>query len=113
MSFSLSNINGIQMQKDSVLSSLSVACDAITVLPKNNLLYKEPRDGKAALSVDVCNLEVANLEVNGTRSVKVNLPAFVNDTGAVAGGLVSGQLYQTDGAGVAPLNAPGIVMVVQ
>jgi len=66
MSFSLSNVNGIQMQRDSVLSSLSVACDATTVLPKNNLLYKEPRDGKAAISVDVCDLEVANLTVTDT-----------------------------------------------
>ena len=66
MSFSLSNVNGIQMQRDSVLSSLSVACDATTVLPKNNLLYQAPRDGKVAASVDVCNLEVANLQVSGT-----------------------------------------------
>ena len=66
MSFSLSNVNGIQMQRDSVLSSLSVACDATTVLPKNNLLYQAPRDGKVAVSVDVCNLEVANLQVSGT-----------------------------------------------
>ena len=66
MSLSLSNVNGIQMQRDSVLSSLSVACDATTVLPKNNLLYQAPRDGKVAVSVDVCNLEVADLQVSGT-----------------------------------------------
>jgi hypothetical protein len=113
MSFSLSNINGIQMQKDSVLNSLSVACDAITVLPKNNLLYKEPRDGKAAVSVDVCNLEVANLEVNGTRSVKVALAPYANNGAAVTAGLTTGELYQTDGSAAAPLNEPGIVMVVQ
>ena len=41
-----------------------------------------------------------------------NLPAFANQAGAVAGGKVPGDVYRTNGAGAAPLNVAGIVMVV-
>lgn len=41
------------------------------------------------------------------------IPAYQDNVAALAGGLVPGQLYQTDGLGVAPLNAAGIVMIVQ
>lgn len=40
-------------------------------------------------------------------------PKFDDDAAAVAGGLTTGDLYQTTGAGAAPLNAAGILMVVQ
>ena len=41
------------------------------------------------------------------------LPAHANQSAATAAGLAAGALYQTDGTGSAPLNAVGIVMVVQ
>ena len=41
------------------------------------------------------------------------LPAHRDDAAAVAAGLTTGTMYQTDGTGTAPLNAAGIVMVVQ
>lgn len=43
----------------------------------------------------------------------LTLPAYPDDAGAVAALLVAGDLYQTDGTAAAPLNAAGIVMVVQ
>jgi fibronectin-binding autotransporter adhesin len=41
------------------------------------------------------------------------LSAFDDDAAAGGGGLTTGRLYQTTGAGAAPLNAAGIVMVKQ
>ena len=38
---------------------------------------------------------------------------YDDNAAAIAGGLGAGQLYQTTGAGAAPLNAAGIVMIVQ
>ena len=43
----------------------------------------------------------------------LSLPAHADNTAAVNAGLAVGALYQTSGAGAAPLNAAGIVMVVQ
>jgi hypothetical protein len=44
---------------------------------------------------------------------KITLAAYDDDTAAGVGGLVAGEMYQTTGAGAAPLNAAGIVMVKQ
>lgn len=41
------------------------------------------------------------------------LPAYADDAAAGIGGLSTGDKYQTDGTGAAPLNAVGIVMVKQ
>lgn len=53
---------------------------------------------------------------SGTGSVEIGnapLVAYADNADAIAGGLVAGDWYQTDGAGAAPLNAAGIVMIVQ
>jgi len=55
--------------------------------------------------------QVNSLTVVSTATVV--LSAFDDDAAAGAGGLTSGRLYQTTGAGAAPLNAAGIVMVKQ
>ena len=39
--------------------------------------------------------------------------AYDDNAAALLGGLSAGQLYQTTGAGAAPLNVAGIVMIVQ
>ena len=41
-----------------------------------------------------------------------SIPKAIDNADALAQGLVAGQLYQTDGTGAAPLNVPGIVMIV-
>ena len=41
------------------------------------------------------------------------IAAYNDNAAAIVGGLAAGQLYQTTGAGAAPLNAAGIVMIVQ
>jgi len=62
----------------------------------------------AIISVDVpnnkINLKATTINVDG-------LPAFADD--AAASSLAAGDLYQTTGAGAAPLNVAGIVMVKQ
>ena len=42
-----------------------------------------------------------------------NVSAFADDSAAGTGGLVTGDVYQTSGAGAAPLNAAGILMIKQ
>jgi len=42
-----------------------------------------------------------------------NIPAFQDEANATLGGLSTGDLYQTTGTGVAPLNVAGILMVKQ
>mgnify|MGYP003132375912 CR=1 FL=1 len=49
----------------------------------------------------------------GTAGAVIVLPAYADEAAALAAGLATGQLYQTSGAGAAPLNAAGIVMVKQ
>ena len=75
MSFSLSNISGSQIQKDSFINNLTVACDPGLVAPKNlnglpNPLNLDKRDGKAAIGVDICDLDVSNLTVHGNLVAK-------------------------------------------
>ncbi len=40
------------------------------------------------------------------------IPKATDNADALVQGLVAGQLYQTNGTGAAPLNVPGIVMIV-
>jgi len=42
-----------------------------------------------------------------------SLTAYADNTAAIAGGLITGQTYQTDGTAASPLNVAGIVMIVQ
>ena len=43
----------------------------------------------------------------------VGVPAYQNDIDASAGGLTTGDLYQTNGSDPSPLNVAGILMVKQ
>mgnify|MGYP001230545514 CR=1 FL=1 len=51
--------------------------------------------------------------INLTGSATLSLTAYADDAAAGAAGLTTGQLFQTSGAGAAPLNVAGIVMVKQ
>lgn len=39
--------------------------------------------------------------------------AYANEAAATTGGLITGELYQTTGAGASPLNIAGLVLVKQ
>ncbi len=54
-----------------------------------------------------------NFTIQSLFDAVITLTAYNDDAAAGVGGLVAGQLYQTTGAGAAPLNAAGIVMIVQ
>lgn len=51
--------------------------------------------------------------VTGQSYTITGLPAYADDAAAGVGGLTAGMLYQTTGAGAAPLNAAGIIMIKQ
>ena len=59
------------------------------------------------------NLMDAPIKTAGGMTFSNSLPAHANDGAAAAAGLTAGQLYQTDGTAVAPLNVAGIVMIKQ
>ena len=57
----------------------------------------------------IINLVGRNAVFSGGQS----LLAYADDAAAAADGLATGKLFQTSGAGAAPLNVAGIVMVKQ
>ena len=62
---------------------------------------------------------VNNISGNNAFRIKPNgvinevLPAYQDDSDAGANGLITGDRYQTNGAGASPLNVAGIVMIKQ
>lgn len=59
-------------------------------------------------------LSVTDTLVTITKKVKMSaLQSFADDAAAGTGGIAQNELYQTSGAGAAPLNVAGIVMVKQ
>lgn len=50
---------------------------------------------------------------NTWRNIHFNPPAYADDAAAGVGGVLSYQVYQTDGTGAAPLNVAGIMMIKQ
>ncbi len=66
-------------------------------------------------------LQTDGVNINPTKNFTIRqvvevgvagIPKAIDNADALAQGLVAGQLYQTDGTGAAPLNVPGIVMIV-
>ena len=66
-------------------------------------------------------LQTDGVNINPTKNFTIiqvvevgvaGIPKAIDNADALAQGLVAGQLYQTDGTGAAPLNVPGIVMIV-
>lgn len=69
-------------------------------------------DGEFTVS-DVANL-VVPLKIDTVAGrINIDVPAFADDAAAGVGTLVAGDVYQTTGAGAAPLNVAGILMVKQ
>jgi hypothetical protein len=58
---------------------------------------------------DIINLALTKGVFTGGNA----LPSYDDDAAAGAAGLAAGKLFQTTGAGAAPLNAAGIVMIKQ
>ena len=58
------------------------------------------------------NFNVEDIAALAKNAGVLDLSSFQDNAAALAGGLAIGTLYRTSGAGAAPLNAAGIVMVV-
>lgn len=71
------------------------------------------RDGASSVGTSGQVLSSTGSGVAWVDSPVYNLPAHADQAAAIAAGLAAGALYQTDGTGAAPLNAAGIVIVVQ
>ena len=71
-----------------------------------------PYTGTNIFTVNLPNTTtVFTIKTNGI--INEVLPAYADDADAGANGLVAGDRYQTSGAGSAPLNVQGIVMIKQ
>ena len=58
-------------------------------------------------------LDAALQRISIITGLGIGLQAFADDAAAGVGGLSAGDLYQTSGAGAAPLDAAGIVLIKQ
>ena len=71
-----------------------------------------PYTGTNLFTVNLPNTTtVFTIKANGI--INEVLPAYADDAAAGVGGLLQGDRYQTSGAGSAPLNVQGIVMIKQ
>jgi len=109
---------GRRTAKDSSLLSESVVIgdSACYTSPSSNYsgdnnivigFNAQPSSLTASNEITFGNLNTDRLRLPGS------LPAFADDAAAGAGGILTNMLYQTDGAGAAPLNVAGIVMIKQ
>jgi len=90
----------------------SDASDVSTITTYTGIHHDVGPNG-AATKYFINNLMNAPIKTAGGMTFSNSLPAHANDSAAAAAGLTAGQLYQTDGTAVAPLNAAGIVMIKQ
>jgi hypothetical protein len=109
---------GRRSAKDSLLLSESVvigdsACytsPSTNYSGANNIVIgfeAQPSSAGVSNEITIGNLSNDRLRFPGS------LPAFDDDAAAGVGGILTNMLYQTTGAGAAPLNAAGIVMIKQ
>ena len=63
------------------------------------------------ITFSIAGAPVQTIKANGI--INAVLPQYADDAAAGGAGLVAGDLYQTTGAGAAPLNVAGIVMAKQ
>jgi hypothetical protein len=70
--------------------------------------------GGTSLSVSAGGTVVLTTAGGGASPLELNtLPAYDDDAAAAVAGLTANKIYQTTGAGAAPLNVPGILMIKQ
>lgn len=109
---------GRRSAKDSSLLSESVVIgdSACYTSPSTNysganniVIGFEAQPSSAGVSNEIT---IGNLSNDRVR-LPGSLPAFDDDAAAGVGGILTNMLYQTTGAGAAPLNAAGIVMIKQ
>ena len=70
-------------------------------------------ENSVAVSESRVAIRVGDSGVAGSVFTIEGIPAYADQAAAVAAGAQGTSIYQTDGTGAAPLNVPGILMVVQ
>lgn len=90
----------------------SVASIINTITVDNNDIILRSDDTTLATTSTI-QLTPTSINYNAANHNMVGLTDFADDAAAGAGGLVTGDLYQTNGSGAAPLNVAGIVMIKQ
>lgn len=91
----------------------------ISITENNGFVINPFGDGGANpyIGTDIFKINLPN--TNTVFTIKTSglinevLPAYADDAAAGLGGLLNGDRYQTSGAGSAPLNVAGIVMIKQ
>ena len=117
------NINSeMQIQASNLSVSIGTTVqspnDSIFILAKGTSKFRfktEDINGPDSFCfAETGNGALGSPSVNGGfEKVFFNLDAYADDTAAGAAGVLTDQLYQTDGTGAAPLNVAGILMVKQ
>ncbi len=109
------NVNGYTL---TVIKPVA-AGDSSTVTVTDTTIILEINDGVTAGSLEVTNNKVV-LKSGVSEKIGVendetfiNCNAYADDAAAGAAGLTTGQIYQTNGSGAAPLNVAGIMMIKQ
>jgi hypothetical protein len=69
-------------------------------------------DSTGALTLDDAVVVTGTLDAQGAINLST-VPAYADDATAGVAGLVTGDVYKTDGTGAAPLNVAGILMIKQ
>lgn len=85
----------------------------INTITVDNSQIELRSDDTTLVTTSTIQLTPTSINYNAANHNMVGLTAFADDAAAGVGGLVAGDLYQTDGSGAAPLNAAGILMVKQ
>jgi hypothetical protein len=107
-------IPGQQVKRDRDLSNVTIQCDPRAVYPDNessvNNRFRKREAGKIAVEDDICNLNVANLTVNGQLKLNGEIAAEIcnifcpEDFNLVAGSSINIQGLGTAAADVITIN---------
>jgi hypothetical protein len=93
-------------------TATSTIVNSINIVPASILL--QATTGGVGSQIQLGSTGGIQIDPSASAFLKLlNIPAFANDANAGGGGLTTGDIFQTDGSGAAPLNAAGILMIKQ
>jgi hypothetical protein len=121
-----SDLNSLEINNNGLDLTAATAISGVygRSFVSNSLISHTVEDGTATIinTITIDNNDIilrsddtslatpTQLILNPTTINIPNIQAFADDTAAGVGGLVVGDLYETDGSGAAPLNVAGILM---
>lgn len=87
----------------------SVICNSV-IAAQGGITVSQGQTAQVAGTLQLTPTSV--LDALSGSELKAVLPSHADNAAAVLAGLAAGRIYRTTGTGAAPLDAPGIVMVV-